>query len=104
MKLKNRFKEIDKMRVWLDYPYCALCHNNQGCALHHIDGTVSDSIYNGIMLCHSCHKQADGHNTNSPLSTEYRKKLRKIAYDKVEKSGHIKNNNDKDYLAHYAND
>ena len=104
MHLKNRFKDVDKMRVWLDHQYCALCSSNQGCSLHHIDGTKSSSIYNGIMLCHSCHRIADSHNTNSPLSTAYRNKLRAIAYTMVEKSGHVRNDNDKNYLAHHAND
>lgn len=99
MKLANRFKEEDKLRVWLDHPYCALCGSNQGCALHHIDGTKSSSIYNGIMLCHDCHKKADSHNTQSPLSTAYRTKLRAIAYNRVKKSNHIDNQNDKDYNA-----
>ena len=53
------------------------------------------------MLCHTCHKEADSHNTNSPLSTEYRKKLRDIAYTMVKKSNHIDNQNDKDYNAPY---
>jgi hypothetical protein len=97
MKLSNRFKEEDKIRVWVDHPYCALCESNQGCALHHIDGTKSSSIYNGIMLCYNCHKIADSHNTQSQLSTAYRSKLRVIAYNRVKKSDHIDNQNDKDY-------
>lgn len=99
MKLKNRFREEDKRRVWEDHQYCSLCSSNQNCSLHHIDGTTSSSIYNAIMLCHDCHKKADCHNTQSPLSTAFREKLRKIAYNKVKKSGHIDNQNDKNYNA-----
>ena len=99
MKLSNRFTQEDKMRVWLDHPYCALCSSNQGCALHHIDGTSSGSIYNGIMLCHTCHKVADTHNTNSPLSAEYRDKLRLIAYNRVTDSGYNNRAADDEYNA-----
>ena len=101
MKLANRFKNEDKLRVWCDHPYCALCQSNQGCALHHIDGTVSSSIFNAIMLCHDCHKKADAHNTNSPLSTAFRSELREIAYSMVVKSDHVITQNDQDYLIKY---
>jgi len=97
MKLSNRFKDEDKMRVWLDHPYCALCSSNQGCALHHIDGTSSSSIYNGIMVCDKCHKICDTHNTNSSLSTAYRKNPRDIAYTMVKKSDHKDTPNDDKY-------
>ena len=99
MKLSNRFKPEDKLRVWLDHPYCVLCSSNQGCALHHIDGTSSGSIYNGIMLCDKCHKIADAHNTNSPLSKEYRDNLRQIAYNRVINSDHKNRSIDYDYNA-----
>lgn len=102
MQLKNRFKEIDKMRVWLDHPYCVLCGSNQGCSLHHIDGCKNKehgSIYNSSMLCTIHHKIADGHNTNSPLSKEFRDNLRKITFAKVIRSNHINNQNDENYNA-----
>jgi len=62
MILKNRFSEEDKIRYWIDHPYCSICLSNQNCSLHHIDGTTTDSIYSSIMLCHECHAEADGHN------------------------------------------
>ena len=62
MKLANRFKDEDKIRVWSQRQYCQNCGSNQVCSLHHILGTCSDSILNSIMLCHKCHKTADGFN------------------------------------------
>ena len=62
MQLANRFKEEDKIRVWSQHQYCQDCGSNQVCSLHHIVGTRSDSILNSIMLCHKCHKKADGYN------------------------------------------
>lgn len=67
MQLKNRFKEEDKIRVWSQRQYCQLCGSNAVCSLHHILGTESDSILNSIMLCHKCHKYADGHNVSDTL-------------------------------------
>ena len=64
MILSKRFKEIDKHRVWEDHKFCAKCGSNQNCSLHHILGTVSDSILNSIMLCYEHHKEADGHNVS----------------------------------------
>lgn len=64
MKLQNRFKDEDKIRVWVDHQFCALCGLNQNCSLHHILGTESNSILNSIMLCYECHKKADGHNVS----------------------------------------
>jgi 5-methylcytosine-specific restriction endonuclease McrA len=64
MKLQNRFKEDDKIRVWSQKQYCQECGSNQNCSLHHICGTESDSIINSIMLCYKCHKIADGHNVS----------------------------------------
>jgi len=63
MKLSNRFKDIDKQRIWLDHQYCAITGLNEMCSLHHIYGTLSDSIFNSIMLTHDEHKKADGENT-----------------------------------------
>lgn len=75
MKLNNRFKEEDKIRIWVDHQYCALCRSNEGCSLHHIDGCKKkchSSILNSIMLCGVCHKDADGHNVSDE---EYKAKL-----------------------------
>jgi len=101
MKLKNRFKDEDKIRYWVDHPYCVICKSNQGCALHHIDSTVSASIYNSVMLCDRHHREADTHNTDSPLSREYRAKLRNISYEIIEKVGRIRTKEDEDYLSKY---
>jgi len=91
------------MRVWQDHPYCAICGSNQNCSLHHIDGTTSSSIYNSIMLCHIHHKIADSHNTQSPLSQEFRANLRRITYARVIRSGHIDTENDKIYNENHRN-
>jgi len=98
MKLRNSFKREDVLRVWGEPLYCRLCGSNEMASVHHIDSRVSSSIYNSVPLCLHCHKKADGHNTNSPLSTVYRQKLRGIAYNQVIKSGHINNNEDNNYL------
>jgi len=62
MQLKNRFREIDKHRFWDFHQFCAICLSNKNCSLHHIDSTLTDSIYSSIMLCYDHHKEADGHN------------------------------------------
>lgn len=101
MKLKNRFNEADKIRYWVDHQYCAICKSNQNCSLHHIDGTVSASIYNSVMLCYRHHKEADAHNTNSELSRDFRDKLRNYSYNLIERQGKVKTKEDEDYLSHY---
>jgi len=101
MKLNNRFPEEEKIRCWIDYQYCILCGSNQMCSLHHIDGCKQDyhrSIFNSAMLCHDCHKIADAHNTDSPLSVEYRNKLRTKANFIVEKNKTTKTKYDIAYL------
>lgn len=72
MKLKNRFSEEDKISVWSQHQFCAICKSNQNCSLHHILGTRSSSILNSIMLCYLHHKEADGHNVSD---IEYQKPL-----------------------------
>ena len=62
MHLRNRFKDIDKLRVWLDHQYCAITGSNVMLSLHHIYSSSSDSIFNSIMLSHDEHKKADGEN------------------------------------------
>lgn len=105
MKLKNRFKEEDKIRYWVDAPYChfkegaLLCMSNQGCSLHHIDGTSSSSIFNSIMLCDHHHKLADTHNTNSPQSAAFRERLRSYTYARIMEIGKTLTPVDKDYLS-----
>lgn len=98
MRLRNNFRAEDIYRVWGDTLWCHLCGSNNMTSVHHIDSRSSSSVYNSIPLCHTCHRTADSHNTNSPLSTEYRNKLREIAYNRVVKSGHINTDNDIDYL------
>lgn len=104
MKLANRFSDDDKLRYWVDHPYCALCMSNQGCSLHHIDGCkkpMHSSIYNSIMLCHTHHKEADGHNTDSPKSEAYRARLRGYTFKHIEKNGGSHKECDEHYLNHY---
>ena len=85
MILKNRFKEEDKIRVWVDHQFCALCTSNKICSLHHIDGTVSDSIYGSIMLCFLCHKNADGHNVSDE---KFKEKLTSYTLGVITKSNY----------------
>jgi hypothetical protein len=107
MRLANRFKEEDKMRVWVDHQFCVICSSNQNCSLHHIDGCKNEehaSIYNSSMLCHIHHKIADGHNTNSPLSIDFRNNLRRITFAKVTRSDHVNTPLDEKYNSlHKAN-
>lgn len=95
MKLKNRFSEEDKMRAWIDHPYCALCDSNQNCSLHHIDGTETDSILSSIMLCVTHHKEADGHNVSDE---EYKTVLMRHSLPIVLNSGYVLTDKDYDYL------
>ena len=85
MQLANRFIEEDKIRVWVDHQYCAICYSNQMCSLHHILGTISDSILGSIMLCHEHHKEAYGHNVSD---TEYQAPLLQYTMRQVLKSGY----------------
>lgn len=94
MKLSNRFSEEDKIRVWLDHQFCAICTSNQNCSIHHILGTKSDSILNGIMLCYEHHKEADGHNVSDK---EYQSKLLKLTMQQVLKSGYELTKKDIDF-------
>ena len=95
MKLKNRFKPEDKIRYWIDHPYCswreeggyAICMSNQGCSLHHIDGTESSSIFNSSMLCDVHHKIADGFNSGSAKGVTIRERLRQYTYDRIMELG-----------------
>lgn len=102
MKLKNRFKDEDKLRYWVDHQFCSICGSNQNCSLHHIDSTVSASIYNSSMLCHIHHMQADTHNTDSPQSEEYRRKLRDYTFRRIEREGKTRTEEDKLYLEKYT--
>lgn len=104
MKLQNNFPNEDKMRCWLDHPFCVLCGSNQGCALHHIDGRSSKSMYNSSMLCHVCHKKADAHNTSSPQSLEFRNKLRAITKRVIDRTSYVPKDYDREYLDKYKTD
>ena len=102
MNLKNRFKEEDKIRYWIDHPYCAICRSNENCSLHHIDGCKQiyhSSILNSIMLCYKHHREADGHNTDSPQSVEFRRTLRQSTYDRLMHMDMRLTEKDKTYLA-----
>jgi hypothetical protein len=90
MQLKNRFKEEDKFRVWIDHQFCSICNSNQNCSLHHILGTCSDSILNSSMLCHIHHKEADGHNVSdkeyqAPLLQYTMRQVLKTNYELTKK-------------------
>lgn len=105
MKLRNRFREEDKIRVWVDHPYCVICGSNQNCSLHHIDGckkSMHASIYNSVMLCHRHHKEADTHNTESPASQEYRQKLRDHTREHIEKQYYTNRPVDEEYNNYYT--
>jgi hypothetical protein len=95
MELKNRFHEEDKARVWTYRPYCQECGSNRLCSLHHICGTISDSILNSIMLCNIHHKKADGHNVSDrKFQQRYIKMTLKIAKEE----GYILVDRDKEFL------
>jgi len=91
MHLKNRFKNEDKMRVWLDHQYCTQCGSNNMCSIHHIKSTESSSILNSSMLCHSCHKTADGNNQSN---TEFMARLLQQTMKIVLRSGYKLNEKD----------
>lgn len=95
MQLKNRFSEVDKIRVWGDHPYCAICLSNENCSIHHIDSTISDSILGGVMLCGSCHRIADGHNVSDE---KFKERLTRLALKKVLTSGYKLQKNDYEYM------
>lgn len=100
MKLSNRFPEDEKMRVWLDHQWCVLCGSREMLSLHHIDGCkliYHRSIFNSSMLCHLCHKKADGHNTSSLLSKHFRETLRNKTFQIV--GDKPLNKYDEEYLA-----
>jgi len=91
MQLQNRFKDEDKIRVWIDHPYSALSGSNQNCSLHHIYSCSeddTDSIYNGIMLDYEEHKEADTHN-QFEMGDERRIKYLALAIRQIMRSGYI---------------
>jgi hypothetical protein len=54
------------------------------------------------MLCDKCHKIADGRNGSSVEHEEYRQGLLSIAVRQVKNSGHIRNQNDVDFLTKHG--
>lgn len=50
------------------------------------------------MLCDNHHREADAHNTDSPLSVEFRKKLREYTYRLIQKEGYVNTPLDEEYL------
>ena len=91
MHLKNRFKNEDKMRVWIDHPYSALSGSNKNCSLHHVYGCEkddTDSIYNAIMLDYEEHKSADNHN-QFEMGDERRIKYISLAIKQIMRSGYV---------------
>ena len=103
MRLSNRFREEDKARVWGDTLYCALCGSNDNCSVHHIYGTVSSSIFNGIMLCHVHHKEADGHNKHVQ-GDKRRIRYLTIAIRACSKADHAITKKDRDFLLSVKDD
>jgi hypothetical protein len=98
MQLQNRFKDIDKQRVWLDHAFCVLCNSNQGCSAHHImgcDNHEDSSILNSSMLCADHHRYADGHNVSDG---KFQAELLKITMIQVLKSEYIFTDLDKEFL------
>ena len=89
MKLNNRFDNADKMRMWMDTPWCAICKSNQGCSAHHIEGCKQNchkSLLNSIMLCIRCHKLADTINAGGSTGEHQRKDMRSKALILFEKN------------------
>ena len=100
MILQNRFKDIDKQRVWLDEPYSALSGSNDNCSLHHIYGCeedYSDSIFNSIMLDYEEHKKADGHN-QFEMGDERRIYYLSKTIARILRSGYVIQDRDKKFL------
>lgn len=64
MQLQNDFPPYIKSLFASVQPYCQKCGSNQQCAIHHIYGRTSSALFNGITLCHDCHRVADGFNTD----------------------------------------
>ena len=104
MRLKNRFDNADKMRVWLDNNFCCLCGSNQGCSVHHIYGTVSSSLFNSSMLCHDCHKHADTLNSGGVGGIDFRRRLLKIAFKMVSNSDYKTGEKDSVFLEYIKED
>jgi 5-methylcytosine-specific restriction endonuclease McrA len=97
MRLSNRFDEADKIRVWGNHQYCALCSSNQHCSLHHIDSSrekYHSSIFNAVMLCGKCHLIADANNvTENDLKLKLTEYALRMALPVIDK-----NDNDRKYL------
>jgi predicted restriction endonuclease len=103
MKLSNRFKKADLMRVWLDTPYCIECGSNQQCSAHHILGCkheLDSSILNSAMLCHFHHKIADGNNVSN---AEFQSSLLKRTMTIVLRSGYELKKKDTDFYTQHKN-
>lgn len=97
MKLSNRFDNTDVMRVWLDHAFCCLCGSNQGCSAHHIMGckrSIDSSVLNSAMLCHDCHKMADGRNVSD---TDFQSNLLRITIRQALRSGYVLKKIDLDF-------
>lgn len=62
MKLKNRFSQWVRWVFSDTQPCCQKCGSNQMLEIHHIYGTISSALFNGIVLCHKCHAVADSFN------------------------------------------
>ena len=97
MRLSNDFQKYAVNQVWIDTPYCAKCGWNQGCSVHHIygrKGEFNKSIYNGVLLCLICHKEADSFNVDEQ-GNDFRIHLLSLAIKMIARS--IYKNTHKDY-------
>lgn len=106
MKLRNRFDDADKQRMWQYHPYCVVCKSSQNCSVHHIDGCkepMHRSLLNSIMLCHRHHKEADSFNVGGLFGKgmELREKYRLIALDQFIKEDLTIHDYDRAYFAKY---
>ena len=63
MDLKFDFS-FEVRTLFDDMQECAVCHCNGsgrgGLSIHHIYGRVSDSVFNGVVLCGFCHERVTG--------------------------------------------
>lgn len=106
MKFNNNFQKYAVNQVWINDPYCAKCSSNQGCAVHHIygrKGEFNKSIYNGILLCFNCHREADCFNTDEQ-GDEFRIHLLSIAIKMITKSIYKNITRDTRFLTRHKED
>ena len=105
--MANDFNKHDIQLIWQSHPYCAKCGSNQGCSVHHIMSRRmphTNSVYNAIPLCITCHRKADTMNTGSKQSKAFRQQLLKKTFHYVSISSYEVKQVDKDYLKYIDDD